>query len=169
MLRDDLLRLVHPAPAELPWFQVISWVCDPCEYATDSLFKTPFVDLYDKLLNHSIARMGAGDILTFPGKRFDGRFKGEQKSTTALFKEVLSGDYIVQGFRNADIRDALFGPTDTNAKRRLSARITQLFNKLHARGLIAKIPRSLQSQRIIICCIDQQPVGFNMTITRWLP
>jgi hypothetical protein len=41
-----------------------------------------------------------------------------------------------------DIRDALFGPTDTNAKRRLSARITRLFNKLHARGLIAKIPRS---------------------------
>lgn len=240
------------------------WVCDQCEYATDILFKTPFVELYDKLLNHSIARMGAKDILTFLGKRFDGRFKGEQinlckkrfpgarvkhwmkrnwikmynknsavlrvetvinhpydfyiyrsgmrkgepvkgwfpmskcvanlyryvevclsanvkyldalscvddpgpsrkeltelsepvcrkqrrlsgfnpvqQSTTALFKEVLSGDYIVQGFRNADIRDALFGPTDPNGKRRLSARITRLFNKLHARGLIAKIPRS---------------------------
>jgi len=37
----------------------------------------------------------------------------------------LNGDYIVQGFRNADLRDALFGPTDANGERRLSARITR--------------------------------------------
>ena len=34
--------------------------------------------LYEKLLEYAIIRFGAKDILTFLGKRFDGRFKGEQ-------------------------------------------------------------------------------------------
>jgi hypothetical protein len=41
-------------------------------------------------------------------------FNPVQKSTTALFKEVLSGDYIVQGFRNGRYkslcRSAVFAP-----------------------------------------------------------
>lgn len=261
---DELAARVNPLLNTLFNGMSYYWVCDQFEYATDILFNTPFVDLYDKLLNHSIARMGAKDILTFLGKSLDGRFKGEQinlckkrfpgarvkhwmkgnwikmynknstvlrietvinhpydfhiyrsgirkgesikgwfpmskcvanlyryvevclsanrkylnalscvddpgpsrkeltelseavirkqqrlsgfnpvqRSTTALFKEVLNGDYIVQGFRNADIRTVLFGKTAAPGERRRSARISRLFKKLHARGLIAKIPRS---------------------------
>lgn len=261
---DSLAARANPLLDTLLKGMSYYWVCDQCEYATDILFKMPFVELYDKLLNHSIARMGSRDILTFLGKTFDGRFKGDQvnlcrkrfpgarvkhtmkrnwikmynknsavlrvetvinhpydfyiyrngirkgepvkgwfpmskcvanlyryvevclnanrryldalscvdnpgpsrkeltelsepvvrkqrrlsgfnpvqQGTTALFKEVLSGDYIVQGFRNADIRKALFGQADLQRERRLSARVTRLFNKLHARGLVAKIPRS---------------------------
>jgi hypothetical protein len=241
------------------------WVCDQMEYATDIVFKKPFPELYEKLLNHSIVRMGARDILTFLGKIFDGRFKGKQQNhcrkrqpgarvkhwmkrnwikmynknstvlrvetvinhpydfriyrsgrrsgktingwfpmskcvanlyryveiclganrryldaltsvddpgpsrrelkelgtrvtrkgraisgfnpaqpeTAKLFKAVLNGDYMIQGFRNADIRESLFG-TRVSAKRkkRLSAKVCRLFKKLHARGLIAKIPHS---------------------------
>jgi hypothetical protein len=56
------------------------WVCDQMEYATDIVFKKSFPELYGKLLNHSIVRMGARDILTFLGKVFDGRFKGRQQN-----------------------------------------------------------------------------------------
>jgi hypothetical protein len=60
-----------------------------------------------------------------------------------LFKAVLKGDYIIQGFRNADIRESLFGIRVSSArKKRLSAKVCRLFKKLHTRGLIAKIPHS---------------------------
>jgi len=70
-------------------------------------------------------------------------FNPAQPETAKLFKAVLKGDYIIQGFRNADIRESLFG-TRVSAKRkkRLSAKVCRLFKKLHTRGLIAKIPHS---------------------------
>ncbi|MDD5596898.1 MAG: hypothetical protein PHV82_03070 [Victivallaceae bacterium] len=56
------------------------WVLDQVEYATDIMFKNSadLDALYEKLLEHSIKCFGAKDVLTFLGKKFDGRFTGDQ-------------------------------------------------------------------------------------------
>ncbi|HEX3151201.1 MAG TPA: hypothetical protein VHR66_24195 [Gemmataceae bacterium] len=57
-----------------------------------------------------------------------------------LFATVLDGDHIARGFRNKDIRAALFG-SDAESHRRRSAEVARLVKHLHARNLEAKIPR----------------------------
>jgi hypothetical protein len=60
-----------------------------------------------------------------------------------LFAAVLRGEHVIAGFRNRQIREALFGPTDDPlTARRQAARVTRLFNRLHAHGYIAKIPHT---------------------------
>jgi hypothetical protein len=60
-----------------------------------------------------------------------------------LFAAVLDGDHVVRGFRNADIREALYGTTtDPVERRRQSAAVGRLLKRLHVRGLIRKVPRS---------------------------
>jgi hypothetical protein len=49
----------------------------------------------------------------------------------------------VRGFRNADIREALYGSTeDARDRRRQSHAVGRLLKRLHVRGLIAKVPHS---------------------------
>jgi hypothetical protein len=56
-----------------------------------------------------------------------------------LFGAVLDGNHLVRGFRNGDIRAALYGTTDDpEARRRQSAAVGRLLKRLHVRGLIAK-------------------------------
>jgi hypothetical protein len=59
----------------------------------------------------------------------------------ALFAAVLRGEHALQGFRNREVRTRLFGPTAA-ADRRRSAQVCRLAERLHLRGLVAKIPRS---------------------------
>ena len=60
-----------------------------------------------------------------------------------LFAAVLRGEHVISGFRNRHVREALFGATsDRDLARRQAARVTRLFNRLHAHGYIAKIPRT---------------------------
>jgi hypothetical protein len=60
-----------------------------------------------------------------------------------LFGAVLNGNHLLRGFRNADIRESLFAPTDQAAERRSqSASVGRMLKRLHVRGLIAKVPRS---------------------------
>jgi hypothetical protein len=60
-----------------------------------------------------------------------------------LFAAVLRGEQVIAGFRNRHIREALFGVTeDRLTARRQAARVTRLFNRLHAHGYIAKIPHT---------------------------
>jgi hypothetical protein len=60
-----------------------------------------------------------------------------------LFAAVLPGEHVIAGFRNRHVREALFGATDDPVlARRHAARVTRLFNRLHAHGYIAKIPRT---------------------------
>ena len=72
-------RRVNPLPEEL-FPQGYYWVVDQAEYATDVMFKNSALleALYGKLLERSILRFGPKDVLTFLGKKFDGRFNGEQ-------------------------------------------------------------------------------------------
>jgi hypothetical protein len=60
-----------------------------------------------------------------------------------LFGAVLDGNHVVRDFRNADIREALYGTTaDPLDRRRQSAVVGHLLRRLHVRGLIRNVLRS---------------------------
>jgi hypothetical protein len=74
------------------------------------------------------------------GRSYAG-FNPARRDDVRLFAAVLDGDHIARGFRNKDIRAALFG---TNAKTTptQSAAVGRLVKRLHVRQLVAKIPRT---------------------------
>lgn len=61
----------------------------------------------------------------------------------ALLEAVSRGEFILQGFRNRDLRPLLFGdaqsPTET---RRQMAKVTRLVRLLRAHGLVHKVPKT---------------------------
>jgi hypothetical protein len=60
-----------------------------------------------------------------------------------LLEAVGRGEWLVAGFRNRDIRRALFGEAaDAVTRRRQAARVTRLLGLLRAHGLIKKVPRT---------------------------
>jgi hypothetical protein len=70
-------------------------------------------------------------------------FNPARREDVRLFKAVLDGDHIARGFRNADIREPLFGiQKKADEKRRASAAVGRLLKRLHVRHLVAKIPRT---------------------------
>ena len=76
------------------------------------------------------------------GRSYAG-FNPANRSDVKLFEAVLDGNHVVRGFRNAEIREALNGPTvDPLERRRQSAAVGRLLKRLHVRGLIRKVPRS---------------------------
>jgi hypothetical protein len=84
--------------------------------------------------------------LTEP-KVVDGRssagFNPARRDYVRLFAAVRDGDHIARGFRNADIREPLFGhPKPLVLQRRASAAVGRLLKRLHVRHLVAKIPRT---------------------------
>ncbi len=58
-----------------------------------------------------------------------------------LFHAVLQGDHCLNGFRNRDVAEALYGraPKEVAARRRRTHRVSRLLQLLRAHGLIAKI------------------------------
>ena len=65
-----------------------------------------------------------------------------------LLKAINRGEYAMAGFRNRDVRDALFGkasPTSPEAKKQ-SGQVTRRLQLLRAHGLIRKIPKSHRYQ-----------------------
>jgi hypothetical protein len=70
-------------------------------------------------------------------------FNPASRGDVSLFQAVLQGENLVRGFRNADIRGALYEPTEGAAERlRQSHAVGRLLKRLHVRGLIAKVPHS---------------------------
>ncbi len=68
-------------------------------------------------------------------------FNPARRDDVRFFAAVLDGDHIARGFRNKDIRAALFGQgVKTNPRQ--SAAVGRLVKRLHARHLVAKIPRT---------------------------
>jgi hypothetical protein len=75
--------------------------------------------------------------------RSHGGFNPARRQDVRLFKAILDGDHISRGFRNADIREPLFGTQKkVQEKRRASAAVGRLLKRLHVRHLVAKIPRT---------------------------
>jgi hypothetical protein len=61
----------------------------------------------------------------------------------ALIRLLTQGKFLVEGFRNADLREAWFGASlDSIEIRRQAAKITRLLGLLKAHGLINKVPKS---------------------------
>jgi hypothetical protein len=76
------------------------------------------------------------------GRSYAG-FNPARREDVRLFNAVLDGDHITRGFRNADIREPMFGhPKSLVLQRRASAAVGRLLKRLHARHLVAKIPRT---------------------------
>jgi hypothetical protein len=70
-------------------------------------------------------------------------FNPASSADVKLFGAVLNGSHLLRGFRNADIREAIFGLTDEAVdRRRQSANVGRMLKRLHVRGLIAKVPHS---------------------------
>jgi hypothetical protein len=60
-----------------------------------------------------------------------------------LFQAVLDGDHVLRGFRNGDIRAALYETTeDDHESRRQSHAVGRMLKRLHVRGLIVKVPHT---------------------------
>ena len=58
----------------------------------------------------------------------------------ALLEIVARGEWTVQGFRNRDLRAALFpATTDVSERRRLAGRVTRLIALLRAHKLVRKV------------------------------
>jgi hypothetical protein len=76
------------------------------------------------------------------GRSYAG-FNPASAADVRLFQAVLDGNHLVRGFRNSDIREALYAATNDPAeRRRQSMAVGRLLKRLHVRGLIAKVPRS---------------------------
>jgi len=76
------------------------------------------------------------------GKTFTG-FNVWEHGTFLLFCELSNASYLIRGFTNADIRNALWNKDDAVLDVNRN-RTTRIFAKLRAHGMIKKIPRSLR-------------------------
>lgn len=65
----------------------------------------------------------------------------------ALLRTIARGDFLLQGFRNRDLRLTLFGETtDPTTQRRQSAAVTRKLRLLRAHGLIVKVQKTHRYQ-----------------------
>jgi len=90
-------------------------------------------------------------------KRTYAGFNPARADHAQLFRAVLSGDHLLRGFHNAQIRQALWGQHPSADQRRRQARkVTRLLKRLHLRGLLAKIPHT---RRWRVTARGQQVLG----------
>jgi hypothetical protein len=68
-------------------------------------------------------------------------FNPARDEESRLFAAVLAGDHIAQGFRNRDVRAAVFAGV-RGPQHRHSAAVGRLLKRLHVRGFVAKVPRT---------------------------
>ena len=67
------------------------------------------------------------------------------RDETPIVRALLDGQHMIRGFSNPDIRKKLKDSPhlkNITDERRQSAKVTRIFNRCHAHGLIAKIPHS---------------------------
>jgi hypothetical protein len=64
------------------------------------------------------------------------------REEAGVFRVLLRGEFLLQGFRNKDVRRALepIADKDPDCRRQASGRITRLLRLLRAHGLIRKVP-----------------------------
>ena len=79
------------------------------------------------------------DGATVNGKRVAG-FNVWSPGFVRIMEAVCDGKYVINGFRNRDIRITVFAEQEDDKKQ--SAKISRLFKKLRNHGLIKKVPRS---------------------------
>ena len=90
------------------------------------------------------------DRVTTPKKDAAGRgcsgFNPLARRDAELFQSVMAGEHCLRGFNNRDIRNRLRSTSQMQTcnkdPKKQSAKISRIFRRFHAHGLIAKIPRS---------------------------
>ena len=61
----------------------------------------------------------------------------------ALLQSISRGEFVLQGFRNRDLRDLLFGEEESaDTRRRQMAKVTRLIRMLRAHGLVHKVSKT---------------------------
>jgi hypothetical protein len=88
------------------------------------------------------------------------------REETDLFRVVLRGEFLLQGFRNPDLRRALLpeAERDPCRRRQASARITRLLRLLRAHGLIRKVP-STRYYRVTVKGQQVMPLALQLRET----
>ena len=77
------------------------------------------------------------------GKRRHRGLRPLEPADARLLEVISRGEYQIAGFRNRDVREALYGTAaDARERRRQAGRVTRRFAMLRAHGLIKKVPRS---------------------------
>jgi hypothetical protein len=91
------------------------------------------------------ALMPLGKAITRDGRRYRGlRLLAED---APLLEAVARGEFAINGFRNADIRQALFGAdSDPTLSRRRAGQVSRRLAMLRAHGLIRRVPRTRRWQ-----------------------
>jgi hypothetical protein len=84
---DRYARRVNPQLQDILGGRQYYWVTTQSEYSTDILFKNrqALVELYPKLLSHSIQCFGAQEVMNFLGRKLRGNFEGEIVSDLSSF------------------------------------------------------------------------------------
>jgi hypothetical protein len=90
-------------------------------------------------LGEELAPLGAA--LTRQGRRYRG-LRVLEDQDAKLLAAVADGRFALNGFRNADIRQALFGAADKAEARRQSGRVSRKLALLKAHGLVRRVPRT---------------------------
>ena len=76
------------------------------------------------------------------GRSYAG-FNPAREEEARWFAALLAGDHIAQGFRNKDIRAAIYNEESRDPNRhRHSAAVGRILKRLHVRGLIKKVSRT---------------------------
>ena len=85
-----------------------------------------------------------------------------------LLRTIACGDFLLQGFRNRDLRRALFGDTaDDRLQRRQAAAVTRKLRLLCAHGLLIKVQKthryqvSAQGRRILTALLSAHAADAN--------
>ena len=77
------------------------------------------------------------------GKRRHRGLRPLEPADARLLEVISRGEHQIAGFRNRDVREALYGTAaDARERRRQAGRVTRRFAMLRAHGLIKKVPRS---------------------------
>jgi hypothetical protein len=93
-----------------------------------------------RTLNESLLPLGKS--ITRDGRRHRG-LRLMTSEDAQLLTAVSNGRFALNGFRNGDIREALFGKDgDTQQVRRRSGQISRKLGLLRAHGLIRRVPRT---------------------------
>jgi len=93
---------------------------------------TPLSEITDRLCR----------AVTVEGRRHRG-LRPFDVEEVRLLQAVSRGEFLISGFRNRDVRTALYGETQDAAQRRREAgRVSRKLALLRAHGLIKKIPRT---------------------------
>lgn len=82
--------------------------------------------------------------------------------TIEIFKSVMDGNHLINGFRNKDIRKLLYPKYKKDNLKKLSSKTTRLLRKLKAHGLIYKVSRSSRYQ---ITSKGYKIMGFSLKVS----